>query len=491
MLFNSFSFFIFFPIVTGLYFLLPSRFRWALLLIASCVFYMAFIPKYILILGVTITVDYIAGIMIERSEGTRRKKYLIISIISNIGFLAFFKYYNFATDNLNTLFLWLNLAYAIPLLHIILPIGLSFHTFQAMSYTIEVYRGNQRAERHPGIFALYVLFFPQLVAGPIERPQNLLPQFREQHVFDWNRVKAGLSRMLWGLFKKMVIADNCAVIVNRVFDFPTQFEGWPLIIAAVLFSVQIYCDFSGYSDIALGAAKVLGFNLMENFNRPYIAKSISEFWKRWHISLSSWFRDYVYIPLGGNRVSEWRLNFNFLIVFLLSGLWHGANWTFVVWGGLHGLFLIMSRLTEKTRNFFARILRLRKIPALHGAIRTLYIFLLVCFAFIFFRAHTVSEAWYIVSHLFVSAGEVISSPNAILTWTQFVATVNLTWLKAGNIILAIVTLAAVEYIRQRPSALNFFMRQPVWLRWFAYDMLGMWIFMFGYFGERAFIYFQF
>ncbi|OFZ56311.1 MAG: alginate O-acetyltransferase, partial [Bacteroidetes bacterium RIFCSPHIGHO2_02_FULL_44_7] len=319
MLFNSLQFLIFFPTVTTLYFILPHRFRWFLLLIASCIFYMAFIPAYILILLVTIVVDYIAGILIEKSQGKKRKLYLLISIVANIGFLAFFKYYNFASTNLTELAQFLHWNYSVPVLSIILPIGLSFHTFQAMSYTIEVYRGKQVAERHFGIYALYVLFYPQLVAGPIERPQNLLHQFREEHSFDYRRVTDGLKLMLWGLFKKVVIADRAAVFVDTVFNSPGDFQGVSFIIAAALFSFQIYCDFSGYSDIAIGAAQVMGFKLMDNFNRPYFSKSIAEFWKRWHISLSTWFKDYLYIPLGGNRVGKPRWYFNLFFVFLLSG----------------------------------------------------------------------------------------------------------------------------------------------------------------------------
>lgn len=299
MLFNSFQFLIFFPVVTLIYYLLPHRFRWLHLLISSCVFYMAFIPVYIFILFFTIIVDYIAGIMIEKESGRRRRLFLIISILVNVGFLAIFKYYNFFTENVNELLRLLHIAYhPIPLLNIILPVGLSFHTFQAMSYTIEVYRGNQKAERHFGIYALYVMFYPQLVAGPIERPQNLLHQFKEEHKFSSQNLMDGLRLMLWGFFKKLVIADRLAQYVTIVYSFPAEFHYMNLIIATLFFTIQIYCDFSGYSDIAIGAARCMGFNLMTNFNRPYFSTNIQEFWKRWHISLSTWFRDYLYISLG-------------------------------------------------------------------------------------------------------------------------------------------------------------------------------------------------
>ena len=330
MLFNSFHFLVFFIVVTSLYFALPYKNRWFLLLISSCYFYMAFVPIYILILGFTIVIDYFAGIYIENATGKKKKFYLIFSLIANIGVLAIFKYYNFINANLSFLLHGFALTNPLPYLSILLPIGLSFHTFQAMSYTIEVYRGNQKAERHFGIYSLYVMFYPQLVAGPIERPQNLLHQFRERYDFNYERVTSGLRLMAWGLFKKVVIADRLAIVVDTVYNNPEQHNSLTLIIATIFFAFQIFCDFSGYSDMAIGAARVMGFKLMTNFDKPYQSKSIHEFWKRWHISLSTWFRDYFYISLGGNRVSIPRWYLNLFLVFLVSGLWHGANWTFVI-----------------------------------------------------------------------------------------------------------------------------------------------------------------
>jgi len=350
MLFNSFEFLIFFIIVTSLYFSIPHKFRWALLLFASCVFYMFFIPAYILILIFTIVIDYFAGILIENAVGKKRKHFLWLSLAANIGVLAFFKYYNFFNENLTEILSVSGTKNPIPYLNIILPIGLSFHTFQAMSYTIEVYRNHQKAERHFGIYALYVLFYPQLVAGPIERPQNLLHQFREKHFFEYNRVVDGLKLMAWGLFKKVVIADRLAAMVDVVYDDPSHHFGLQVIIATVFFAFQIYCDFSGYSDMAIGAARIMGFKLMTNFNRPYFSKSISEFWKRWHISLSTWFRDYLYIQLGGNKVVRSRWYFNLFITFVISGLWHGANWTYIIWESLHGAYLIFALVTKNWRN---------------------------------------------------------------------------------------------------------------------------------------------
>jgi D-alanyl-lipoteichoic acid acyltransferase DltB (MBOAT superfamily) len=325
MVFNSFAFFVFFPTVTALYFALAHRYRWILLLAASCAFYMFFVPKYILILGFTIVVDYIAGIWIERASGGRRKGLLVASLVANIGVLAVFKYFNFLNDNVAALAGFLGWNYSVQSLSWILPIGLSFHTFQAMSYTIEVYRGRQRAERHFGIYALYVMFYPQLVAGPIERPQNLIHQFYEVHAIDYARVTSGLKLMAWGLFKKAVVADRLAWVVNLVYGEPSRFSGPVLAVATVFFAFQILCDFSGYSDIAVGSARVMGFRLRRNFDSPYQSRTTAEIWRRWHMSLSSWFRDHVFRPLmdalgGGPR--------NFAVyaaavgvTFLLSGLW--------------------------------------------------------------------------------------------------------------------------------------------------------------------------
>ena len=306
MLFNTFGFiFLFFPIVTLVYFLLPHSYRWVWLLGASVYFYSYFIPYYLFILVLAIIIDYSAGILIENSTNKKHKKYyLVASILSTVLLLFIFKYYNFAVSNINHLTGYINSDWGISLLSFALPVGLSFHTFQSLSYVIEVYRGNQKAERHFGIYSLFVMFYPQLVAGPIERPQNVLHQFYEKHNFDLNKFTMGLRLMIWGLFKKVVIADNINVITNNIFENYAHLNSFYLYFGALLFSIQIYCDFSGYSDIAIGSARCMGFNLMENFNLPYISQSIKEFWSRWHISLSTWFRDYVYLPLGGSRVSE-------------------------------------------------------------------------------------------------------------------------------------------------------------------------------------------
>ncbi len=338
MSFISYSFLVFFPVVTILYFWTPQRLRWALLLFASCIFYVAFIPAYIFVLFGLIAVDYTAGRLLGKATGAYRKCILLASVISTCAVLLVFKYFNFANENIAALSSFLHWNYSIAALSLALPLGLSFHTFQSLSYVIEVYRGKFKPERHFGIYALYVMFYPQLVAGPIERPQHLLPQFYENHVFDYERVKTGLIRMAWGFFKKMAIADNLAIIVNPIFANPSQYGSISLIIASICFTLQIYFDFSGYCDIALGAAQVMGFTLMENFNRPFAAKSIAEFWRRWHISLSSWFRDYFYYPLvlSQKKVTPAKIYATTLFTFLVTGFWHGANWTFGIFGLLHG-----------------------------------------------------------------------------------------------------------------------------------------------------------
>lgn len=400
MLFNSFDFLLFYPIVTIVFFLLQHRVRWFWLLAASCYFYMFFIPIYIIILAVTIIIDYYVGIWLEKAAPEKRKRILVISIFINVGILAVFKYYNFFIGNWNVAASWSNIKFLLPYMSIALPVGLSFHTFQAMSYTIEVYRGNQKAEKHFGIYALYVMFYPQLVAGPIERPQNVLHQFHEKKIFSTSNLNKGLYLMLWGLLKKTVIADRLGIYTNVVFDNYTQHSGSSLALAAFFFAIQIYCDFSGYSDIAIGCAKTMGFDLMQNFNRPYFATSIIEFWRRWHISLSTWFRDYLYIPLGGNKKGEARWILNVFIVFLVSGFWHGANWTFIIWGALHGFLNMLNIAFNKFgKNTSGNAKKLLTIIT-NKYITIPFTFFLVSIAWIFFRATSIEQAWYIIHKIF-------------------------------------------------------------------------------------------
>jgi alginate O-acetyltransferase complex protein AlgI len=482
MLFNSFQFLVFFPVVTLIYFLLPHKYRWLHLLLASCVFYMAFIPVYILILFITILIDYFAGIMIEGSAGRQRKIYLALSIIANVSVLAVFKYYNFFIDNWNAIASSLHLDLSpLPYLSIILPIGLSFHTFQAMSYTIEVYRGKIKPERHLGYYSLYVMFYPQLVAGPIERPQNILPQLHAFHPFDYAKLVSGLRLMLWGLFKKVVIADRIGMMVNEVYNHTDQYTGFAYIMATIFFGVQIYCDFSGYSDIAIGSARTMGIDLMTNFKRPYFAASIASFWRRWHISLSTWFRDYLYIPLGGNRVSAFRRNMNLLIIFMVSGLWHGASWNFVIWGALHGIYSIGGSVLQKHVPFLAKV----------NFVNILMTFFLVNFAWIFFRAETFEAASRIVMNLFSSTGN-----GHYFSLMMDDLKGNVTYLgqplwKFGLSLLLIPFLFFSDWLIEKGYIYSFINERPAAVKWSVYYLLILAILIFGVFETDSFIYFQF
>jgi D-alanyl-lipoteichoic acid acyltransferase DltB (MBOAT superfamily) len=479
MLFNSLEFAVFFPIVCALYFLSPPRARVPLLLVASCVFYMAFVPAYILIIGATILIDYTAALFLEPATGRRRTVLLVVSISATCAILFFFKYFNFFTDTFVGLAALGGWHTTPPLLKIILPIGLSFHTFQSLSYVVEVYRGRQVAERNLTVFATYVLFFPQMVAGPIERPQHLLGQFREHHDFDYERATSGLKRMAWGFFKKLVIADRLALYVNDVYGAPREFNGLQLTIATFFFAYQIYCDFSGYSDIAIGLARVLGFRLMENFQTPYASASIGEFWRRWHISLSSWFRDYVYIPLGGNRVSTSRRAGNLLLTFGLSGLWHGASWTYVVWGLLNGFYLVFGWLTEPIRTRLLEATHLARFVRTRAVFAVLITFTLTCAAWIVFRARSLSDASYIFSNL-LSGWDWLALKTPHFQLKHFPAAI------AGIVVLELLqNQRARDYIRSLVA------ESPTVLRWPAYASFVFLVILFGVHRSQEFIYFQF
>jgi alginate O-acetyltransferase complex protein AlgI len=401
----------------------------------------------------------------------------LLSIIANCGVLAIFKYYNFLTENVNAV---LNTVFGttdqIPYLDIILPIGLSFHTFQAMSYTIEVYRGNQKAERHFGIYSLYVMYFPQLVAGPIERPQNLLWQFKKKFNFDYIRVRDGLFLMLWGMFQKVVIADRLALYVNPVFENPNEFYGVSVWIATLFFAFQIYCDFAGYTDIARGASRVMGIELMVNFKQPYLSSTVTEFWSRWHISLSTWFRDYLYIPLGGNRAKEkWKVYRNLAIVFTVSGLWHGANWTYIVWGSLHAVYVVVERYLGES------------YKKVNVWVRYVITFLLVLLAWIFFRAETVQDAFMLIENATVLSNaksfDIGFFKEGVYDISKFSILISFVW---------IAFLMLVNYIQNRyENAAEKFWNSPAMLRWSVYYFLIISILELGVFSENQFIYFQF
>jgi len=488
MLFNSLQFLVFFPTVVGLHFALPHRFRWALLLVASYVFYMAWEPGYAVLIATSTLVDYIAGIRMGRTPALQRRRgYLLFSLCTNLGLLFFFKYYNFFGDTLRPLLALAGWEVYLPHSRFLLPVGISFYTFQTLSYTIEVYRGNQAPERHLGRFALYVAFFPQLVAGPIERAQNLLPQLRTGHDFDYARVTDGLKLMLWGLFKKVVVADRLAFAIEHVYGAPEGQPGPVLCLATLFFAFQIYCDFSGYTDIAIGAAQVLGVRLMENFRQPYFAVSIADFWRRWHISLSSWFRDYLYIALGGNRVTVPRWCWNIAVVFLLSGLWHGANWTFVIWGLLHGSFLIVGRFTGGLRGRVAAACGLEKTPRLTQGLQVLMTFGLVCFAWIFFRADSLRDALYVAGHLPTGWG-------VLFDGASFPSSEGALGMLPRELLLSLLLIAwviGVDAMQARGPLRPYLARQPLWLRWGVYAA-GLWgIFLFGVLRQTEFYYFVF
>ncbi len=340
MLFNSFSYALFLPIDFILYWIMPQKFRWIILLLSSYYFYISWGPQYLAVILLTTLVSYAAALLMEgRHNGTLYSRTLLtVSVLICIAILFFFKYFNFFTENIALLFQKISIPIQPFTLKLALPIGISFYIFQTISYLIDVYRGDIRAEKHLGIYAVYISFFPKVMQGPIERGKKLLPQLHSRHAFQYRQASYGLKQMAWGYFKKLVLADSLSVYVNQVYNDLPSYKGFSLILATFFFAIQLYCDFSGYTDIALGSAKILGINLTQNFKAPYFASSIKDFWGRWHISLSSWLRDYIYIPLGGNRVGKVRHSLNILITFLVSGLWHGASWNYVLWGGLHGVF---------------------------------------------------------------------------------------------------------------------------------------------------------
>ena len=399
MLFNSIPFLLFFPTICGLYYCIPAdkvRLRNIFLLVASYYFYMSWQPVYSLLLLTSTAVTYLAALGIDYYRDRRKQKvYLVASLVLNLSILFLFKYYNFLASNIVDALTFMGLRLEMPVSKLLLPVGISFYTFQALGYSIDVYRGTTRVERDFLTYALFVSFFPQLVAGPIERSNNLLPQFREKRTFDYESAMQGVRMMVWGYFLKLVLADRCGTYVDAVFSNLDKHNGGSYLIASLLFPFQIYGDFAGYSLIAIGAARILGFRLMDNFRRPYLSCSVGEFWHRWHISLSTWFKDYVYIPLGGNRVGRLRQYFNLMVTFVVSGLWHGANWTFVCWGALHGALLCV----EKALGIGGR--------EYHGLSRFLHwsvTFILVCLAWIFFRADTLSDALTIFTGIFTKLG---------------------------------------------------------------------------------------
>lgn len=402
MVFNSVGFLFFFPAVVASYFALPHRFRWILLLLASYFFYCAWNFRLIWLILFTTVVSYCAALLLTRTKNKKlRKAELLLTLISCLSVLVFFKYFDFLSLSVTGILRAIQIPAREYTLNLILPVGISFYTFQTLSYVIDVYYERLEAEKHFGYYALYVSYFPQLVAGPIERVEALLPQLKKEHAFSTDDFTAGIRIVVSGFVKKVVVADTVAGYVNAVFNNTAQATGLSVLIAALLFAVQIYCDFSGYTDIAIGCARIMGIRLMKNFDYPYRAKSIKEFWSRWHISLSSWLRDYIYIPLGGNRCTRSRRLFNMLVVFLVSGFWHGAAWTFVLWGILHAVYQIVGELTLDGRNRLLKMLGLTSDSRPVRLIRQVVTFTLVDYAWMLFRANSISDFFFLSRKLFI------------------------------------------------------------------------------------------
>ncbi len=489
MAFVSPEFVLFFCVVTAVFFVVPQRFRWIVLLIASYVFYATWNIQYVVLLaGSTLLNFEIARRMGQSDKTKRRDTLLAVGIILNLVVLGIFKYFNFFSDSIASLFNEFHIDYAAAHLNLLLPVGISFYTFMEMGYLFDVHRKKIQAEKDLGIFAAFVAFFPQLVSGPIGRAPALLPQFKEHKTFDDQRVVEGLRLILWGAFKKIVIADRLAIYVNQVYDHPTSYTGLPLIIATLFFAFQIYCDFSGYSDIAIGLARILGFKLMDNFKQPYFALSLSEFWQRWHISLSNWIREYLFFPvarkslqLSGGKMPRLVQLLVSIFVMALMGLWHGAAWPFVIWGVLHGIYLGIEGWFRSNRSRLPVPIGTNHYVA--NGINLALTFTLVTFAWIFFRANTLSDAGYLVTHIFAFPDQPLNdlvSPFGIGARAQFVTALLLIGLLLGVDVL--------ERLRGINATLN---RSPRWVRWAVYYGVTAGVLLLGIWGHQEFIYFKF
>ncbi len=500
MLFNSLEFIIFFPIVVGLYFVIPKKYRWLFLLGSSYYFYMSWNPKYILLILLSTVVDYFAANKMSQQATKRGKKqYLFLSLIVNLGLLIGFKYLNFVDENIRALFSLLHVTYPIPppwFDNILLPVGISFYTFQTLSYTIDVYKGVTKPEKHFGVFALYVAFWPQLVAGPIERSNQLLPQLRKSFDFDYVRVRSGLFRILFGLFKKVVIADRMALFVSDIYGNYDQASGWTIWLGAYMFVFQVYCDFSGYSDIAIGSARVLGFNLMENFRRPFFAKNLADFWTRWHISLSTWLTDYVFFYLGAYKASGLKVVFNVIFVLTLCGLWHGANWPMVISFFIIGIFMAVRYLWQfnviraiKPSNIY------KKMQSIPDWVHIIITFNMLVFGFMIFRidgaekqllAQGVDTNWWIITKSMYTSMWQVGEAGYMTTLIQNQGVI--------TFILAIffwIFLIAVEAIVGDRLIEDVVLKKDKISRWTIYTFLLVCILWFGVFNQSEFFYFQF
>ncbi len=478
MFFTSFAFLLFFAFVFVLFWKLPSQHRWLLLLGASYYFYFSWKPVYVLLLLATTLITYVAAVEMGKRR-TKKLHILFLALCLDFGILFLFKYLNFFDYSLSQLLPKLHLAIILPQFSLLLPIGISFYTFQTAGYLIDVYRGKIKAEQHFGVLALFVSFFPQILAGPIGRSTQLLPQFKKKHVFDYERVVSGLQLFALGLFKKLVIADNLGLIVDKIFHQLPEYKGLSLVLAVFFFSWQIYADFSGYTDMARGVARALDFDLLENFRQPYLATSIQDFWRRWHISLSSWFKDYLYIPLGGNRKGLLRTCMNTLIVFVVCGLWHGAAWTFVIWGVFHGVFIagerIFQYLTHKNTHF----------PKMFTHV---YAYIVVLISWVFFRAEKLSDAIYIFRYALVGSKHFFFPSYIWATLSQMFRT-NI--LEIMLTLFCVGTLAALDILTSHIAVGQLVRRQHVVVRWLVYIVLVMAIILLRNATITQFIYVQF
>jgi len=483
--FNSLEYMLFLPCSVVLYYLLPHRWRNPLLLVLSYYFYMCWQPVYALLMLLSTGITFASGLLMDRQVLGKRKLWLALSFILNLSILFFFKYFNFTFSTLQSLLALGGIAFNAPALSVLLPVGISFYTFQALGYTMDVYRGDIEAERSFATYALFVSFFPQLVAGPIERSDNMLPQLKEKHTFRWSNITDGLLPILWGLFKKMVIADQLAVLVNTAYGDPAAHTGVQLAFATAAFAFQIYCDFSAYSDIAIGSAAMLGFRLMRNFNCPYLATSIKDFWRRWHISLSSWFKDYLYFPLGGSRCSRSRHWLNIMIVFAVSGLWHGAALTFVVWGVLNGAYQVISAWLDPLRQKLLRLLHIAPDSRLLRLVRICITFCLVCVTWVFFRADTIGDALLVLQRIFTLSGGIYPFDLTLLGLNRPYLLLTM----ASCLLLMLADGLSARYdLRAR-------LGETVALRYTVYFLLIVALLVFGSYGAgydpQEFVYFQF
>jgi len=478
MLFNSIDFAVFLPIVFILYWCVTNKnikHQNILIVIASYLFYGWWDWRFLFLIAFSTVIDYTVGSYMEKENNRLKRKALLwTSILVNLGLLGFFKYYNFFLDNFVTAFSFFGSEMHASSLNIILPVGISFYTFQTLSYSIDIYRKKLKPTKDFIAFAAFVSFFPQLVAGPIERATNLLPQFYKKRHFNYSKAVDGLRQILWGLFKKMVIADNCAVFVNTIFDSHQDYSASTLLLGAIFFAFQIYGDFSGYSDIAIGTARLFGFNLMQNFAFPYFSRDIAEFWRRWHISLSTWFRDYLYIPLGGSRGSKLKVVRNVFIIFIVSGFWHGANWTFIVWGALNAIYFLPLLLTNKNRNHLQVVAYNKKSPSLNSILSMLFTFTLTIFAWIFFRAENITHALQYIKGILNSS--IVSLPE----------------IRPTNLLAILVLFLGVEWLGRRDQ----YALESIVLKWkrpFRIAFYYILIFTIIWFSrkEQTFIYFQF